>query len=169
MQDFVAYPSRWRIGLLLLVLIALVAMELDLIGVFGPPAPSYRHWPAVNFAMNWLMIIFFGMGALSFGKMLFAQGEELRIGTTGIRGAQWSDQTIPWSEITHVTTWTYWCQKTIILHLRNPALYPGRGLLGLFGKSNRALTGGAIGISLLTTDRSYDEAVSAIERFRGSA
>jgi hypothetical protein len=100
-------------------------------------------------------------------KRLLDTAEELRIGTAGIRWARWSNQIIPWSEITDVTTWNVKRQKFIILRLRNPALFPRLGILGSIAvRFNHALTGGDIAISLTTTDRSFGEAMSAIDRFR---
>ena len=76
---------------------------------------------------------------------------------------------IPWSAIYDVTTWRYKGQKAIVLHLYNPENSPGRGLAGILARFNRAVMGGDIGISLTLTNRSFDEAIAAIERFRLAA
>jgi hypothetical protein len=165
MEDFVAYPSRGRIGLLILGSIAFVLCGLWMGGVFGRPPPSPRHPPFEIFVMGWLGVIFSSLCGISATKQLFSTGEQLRIGPDGIRWVRWSDQTIPWPEISKVTSWAYKGQKSIIAHLRNPALFPGRGILGIFGRCNRTLTGGDFGISLFATNRNFDEAMSAVERF----
>jgi hypothetical protein len=166
MQDFVANSSRWRIALMILGCAGFVAIGLWMIGAVGD-LPSLRRLPsAVRLGIGWLGIIFFGFCGVSWIKRLSSGGEELRIDSVGIRWVRWSEQTIPWLEIGDVTTWSYKGQKSIILRLRNPARFPGRGFLGWTGKANRALTGGDIALSLASTDRSFDEAMTAIERFR---
>lgn len=97
---------------------------------------------------------------------LFATGEELRIGQAGIRWVRWSEQMIPWSEIADVTTFIQSNDKWIVLHLRQPALYPGRGILGRLARANRSMTGGDISFSLADTNRSFEEAMAAIARYR---
>lgn len=178
-EDFVAYPSRQRIGAIILGSIAFVVAGLWLVA-FGlrmppawyrsipgpPPPPVWLRSSVTTVLVGLVSVIFFGMCALVSMNMLFDTHEQLRIGTAGIRWSRWSDQTIPWSQISDVTIWSFWTQKDIVLHLRNPALFPGRGILGMAGRANRALTGGDICISLTGTDRSFDEATSAITRLR---
>ena len=62
--------------------------------------------------------------------------------------------------------WSYKRQKSIVLHLSNPARFPGRGLTAKLASANRMLTGGDISISLTGTNRNFDDAMSAIVRFR---
>jgi hypothetical protein len=83
-----------------------------------------------------------------------------------IRAAHWSDQTIPWSEIADVTTWSYRGQKAIVLHLRDKTRFPGRGMATMLSRVNRNLTGGDITISLTGTNRRVEDALSSIHRFR---
>ena len=117
-------------------------------------------------AMGWIVVAFFGLCAISIGRMFFETEALLRIDQHGIQWRRWSDDLIPWSEITDVTTWQHKGQKAIVLHLRDAARFPGRGLMGWAGKANRALTGGDIGITMTGTDRSTDEAMAAIEHYR---
>jgi hypothetical protein len=165
-EDFVAYPSRWRVALLTLGAFAFVTMGLWFVGVFGTPPMSHRYPPAILFVVGCASIIFFGSCGLLGAKRLFDTDEELRIGRSGIRWSRWSDETIPWAEISEVTTWSTRGQRFIILHLRNPALFPGKGVVGKLARANRALTGGDIGISLTATDRGFEEAMSAVDRLR---
>lgn len=166
MKEFVAYPSRWRIALLALAAAAFVALGLWMGGAFGSSPVSRRYPPIEIFAIGWVSVLFFGLcGAVAMRK-LFETSEQLRIGTAGVRSAAWSDQTIPWSEISDVTTWRYNRQKAIILHLRDPARFPRSGLGSRFSGVNRKLTGGDVAISLIGTDRSFNEAMSAIAHFR---
>lgn len=166
MGDFVAYASKWRIALLILLSAGFVSIGLWMAAIIGPMPTSHRYSPAFMFVIGWLSIIFFGFCGVVAIKRFFDTGEQLRIGSSGVRVRTWSDQTIPWTEITNVTIWSYKRQRTIILHLRDPSLYPGRGAVALMTKANRALTGGDIGISLIGSDRSFDEAMAAIEQYR---
>lgn len=166
MEDFVAYPSRWRIASIGLGAIPFVAIGLWMVGAFGSP-PVWRHTPAiVTFLIGWSGMIFFGLCGVVCIKRLFDTSEQLRIGPAGVRSARWSDQTIPWSEITDVTTWSFRRQKAIILHLRDAKRFPGRGAAAMFASANRMLTGGDVSIALVGTDRGFEEAVSAVVRFR---
>ena len=166
MEEFVALQSRWRLLLLLLVAMAFVWAGLLMIGAFGPPLTSNRASPEFVTIFGWIAIVFFGLCAIAIAKRLFDGGEALRIGTTGISFAAWSDQTIPWSEITDISEWSFRGQRSIILHLRDPGRFPGKGVLGFAAKANRALTGGDMAITLTGTNRSFDEAVEAITRYR---
>jgi hypothetical protein len=164
MDDFVAYPSRSRIALLALGAVAFVAAGLWMGGVFGPPPSSSRYPPEFVFAIGWLSVVFFGLCGVMWVKRLFDGREQLRIGSAGIRAAQCSDQTIPWSEIVDVTS--YRSQKAIVLHLLDRTRFPGRGMAAKFPSVNRNLTGGDITISLTGTNRRVEDALSSIDRFR---
>jgi hypothetical protein len=166
MDDFVAYPSRWRIALLIFLALGFVAAGLWMGGVFGPAPTSSRYPPAVVPVIGWSSVAFFGLGALVLVKRLVDRREQVRIGPAGVRSAQWSDQTIPWSEIVDVTTWAYKGQKAIVLHLRDKARFPGRGLAARLAGVNRSLTGGDISISLTGTNGRVEDALSSIARFR---
>lgn len=166
MDDFVAYPSRPKIALLTLGCVTFVAGGLWMAGVFGPPPPSRRYSPELVFAIGWSTTVFFGLCGVMGVVRLFNGREELRIGPAGIRAARWSNQTIPWSEILDVSTWSYKNQKSIILHLRDRSRFPGRGVAALLAGANRSLTGGDIAISLTGTNRSVEEALTSIDRFR---
>ena len=166
MEDFVARPSPGRIGLLIVGSVVFVVIGLWMVGAFGPPPASYRYSSAKIFLVGWAGIIFFGLTTVLWTIRLFDNREELRIGAAGICYSRWSKQMIPWAEVSNVTVWGHRRQKFIILHLRNPALLPGRGVLGFGSKANRALTGGDISISLIGTDRNIALALSAIARYR---
>ncbi len=43
MDDFVAYSSRWRLALLVLLGIAFVVTGAWIVGFFGPPPPPVTH------------------------------------------------------------------------------------------------------------------------------
>ncbi|MDE2405603.1 MAG: hypothetical protein KGM17_13125 [Sphingomonadales bacterium] len=166
MDDFVAHTSRWRTALLVAVSLGFVALGVWMAGLLGPVPVSRRAGPMMTQFWGWASILFFGLCAAVGTKLWWANAERLRINALGIRWTGWCAQTIPWNEIIDVTEWRYRGSKSIILHLRNPSLYPGTGLAGLAGRANHALTGGDIGITLTGTDRKYDEAIFAIATFR---
>jgi hypothetical protein len=166
MDDFVAYPSRSRVAVLALGSAVFVAGGMWMGGAFGPPPSSSRYSPEFEFVLGWLSVAFFGLCGVVWVKRLFDGREQLRIGSAGIRVAQWSDQTIPWSEIADVTTWSYRRQKSIVLHLRDRSRFPGHGIAAMFASFNRNLTGGDVTISLVGMDRSTEDALSSIDRSR---
>lgn len=158
-MTFEARNSRWRLGLLLLGAIAFVVAGLWMAGLFGAPPDPSLTW------IGWASIMFFGFCAVIAARRMFDDAVQVRISGQGIFARSWSDQTIPWSEITDVSVWTYRRQKSIILHLRDPARFPGHGLAGRLQAANRAMTGGDIAISLAGTDGHFDAAVQAIGQF----
>jgi len=168
MGDFVAYNSRWRISLIVLGAVGFVVLGLWMVGALGEMPSSRRYSAPVTMGVGWFSILFFGLCALIGVKRFFDNSPQLRIGPSGLVFSSWSEEVIPWSEIADVTTWSYRRQKAIILHLRDPARFPGRGLSAKLSGANRMLTGGDISISLTGTNRSYDDAMSAIARFRGA-
>jgi hypothetical protein len=164
MDDFVVYPSRWKIALILSGGLVFVGLGLWMGGVFGPPPASHRYPPELVRQIGWVAVVFFSLCCVIGAGRLFDRREQLRIGRDGIRARHWSDRTIPWTEIVDITTWSYRRQTSIILHLRDPALFPGRGVAGLLAAANRSMTGGDIALSLTGTDRTTEEALAAIER-----
>jgi hypothetical protein len=127
-------------------------------GLFGEVPSSRRYFPAVTVSLGWFCALFFAFCAYHGVKRFFDSSPQLRIGPEGILWPRWSDSLMPWSEIRDVTTWSHRGQKHIILHLDDPARFPGRGLAGRLAGANRMLTGGDVAISLTGTDRRYGEA-----------
>ena len=161
-----AYNSRWRLALLLLVAIGFVLLGLWMGGIFGTPPHSRRYPEGEILVVGWGCALFFGLCGLAMVKRFFGPREELRIGPLGVRFRSWSEITVPWSEITRVTIWHYRRQRAIVLHLRNPDRFPGRGLASKLAAANAKLTGGDICLNLGGTDRNVTDAMSAIQRFK---
>lgn len=166
MEVFVAYNSRRRLALLLLLDVSLVLSGLWMGGIFGTPPHSARYPDGEILVVGWFGVLFFGLCGFLMVKRLFGPSEQLRIGPSGVRFCSWSEETVPWSEIKRVSVWSYRRQKAIVLHLRNPDRFPGRGLAGTLAGANRSLTGGHISLNLTGTDRSFADAMAAIQRFK---
>ena len=165
MESFVAYPSTWRRALLALAGLGFFVLGLWMVGSFGS-VPISRRFPYVETQVaGWACLALSGLSVIAYIPKLFETGEQLRIDASGIRYPQWSDTTISWAEIRAITTWNYRRSRFIILHLYHPRSFPGEGLAALMAGVNRGLTGGDICISLTGTDRGYDEAMTAIDRF----
>lgn len=167
MPDFVAHSSRWKLVLMLLGAVMFVVIGLWMVGLFGQPPESRRYSTGFLVLIGWACILFFGLCGGIIAKRLFSAGEdEVRISASGIRSRSWSDDMIPWSEITEISTWNSNGQSVIVLKLRDPSRYPGKGMVAMLAKANRAMTGGDVHISMTGTDRSFDEAMAAVRYFR---
>lgn len=173
MKEFRAYNSRWRMGLLMLAGLGFVLLGLWMAGVIGdgpdPSSGSRRIPPELVPYVGWFGVIFFGLCMLVIAKRLFEDGVQIAIGEAGIHWSSWSDATIPWDEIVRVSVYIQNRHKSIVLHLLDPQAFPGRGMHAWLARANRMMTGGDIAISLVGTDRSFDDAMAAIEHFGGRA
>lgn len=132
------------------------------------PAPD-RHSAAWTATVGWASMVLFGLFGVLWVPSLFNPQERVRIGPNGVRTAQWSNHTIPWSEIARVSVWSTYGQDTIILHLRDRSRFPPRGMAALLAGANRSLSGGDVWISLTATNRSFEEAMEAIRVFRSAS
>jgi hypothetical protein len=159
--DFVAKPSRWRMALLLLGALVFVLGGAWMVGWVGTPPPDAPGW------IGWAALGFFGLAAAVIAVRLFDDQDVVRIGTTGIWFRYHSDDLIPWHEIVDIGVWQHRGQRVIVLKLCHPDRFPARGIAGALAGANRALTGGDVAISLTGTDRSFAEAMAAIERYWG--
>ncbi|KHL24807.1 hypothetical protein PK98_13005 [Croceibacterium mercuriale] len=163
--DFVARYSRGRLMLALLACGTLVVGGLWMAEIIGQPPSSERYPKAVVVAVGWLNVLMGAIASAEIIRRLVKAGEHLSIGAAGIRCNAWASQTIPWSEIEEVKVWNLQRQKAIILRLHDPSRYPAKRLLASL-PGNRRLTGGDIAIYMTGTDRSFSEALAAIEHYR---
>ncbi len=169
MDDFVAYPHRGQIALMILGSASFVAAGFWMLGAFGPPPISEHRSPEHSVFVGLVSVVFFGAMGFLWIRRLFDGREQLRIGPGGIRVTRWSEQTIPWSEVIDVTTWGHRRQTMIVLHLRDRTRFPGQGMEAMLTWLSRSMEGGDIWISLTGTDRSVSEAISAVHHFRAGA
>ena len=166
MEDFVQYESRSSLALVLVMAGAIFLSGLWMVGIFGtvPYSPKLSHRDVV--VIGWCLVLFSGVCGFQLFKSFLNPIEQLRIGPHGVRSANWSEDTIPWSEITRVTIWRGNRQRAIMLHLRNPDRFPGGRRAATIAAANRPLSGGDIPLCLGGTDRSIADAISAIQRFK---
>ena len=168
MDEFIARVSPWRIVLLSGACLMFVVGGLWMAGIFGEPPPSRRFSPDMGVAIGWFIAAFFGLALFAIARKLFGEREILVLNTQGLRASQWSNQTIPWTEIEDVSTWSHRGSTSINLHLRNASLFPGSGLRGFLAGVNRRLTGGDIVIAMTSSDKSVGETLDAIQHFRAT-
>ena len=162
MDEFTARYSRPKLVGASLICAGFVVSGLWLEGVIGNPRrpPHHSSWPAV---------VMFGLALIIFTVKLFDTGDKIRIGPAGIKLDAHFGKTIPWAEIDDVTTFQFKSQKYIVLKLRDPELYPKRFNLRLFSRLSKLLTRGDVEIALMVMNKSFDEAMSAMVKFRPPA
>lgn len=136
-----------------------------LVGTFGEVPLISGYSAGFLMVVGWFSILFFGLCLIGVAKQFFDKREQLRIDKSGVRWKRWSDDLIPWNEIDGVSTSKRNRQRFIVLHLREPARFPGHGLYAKLARLDRLLTNGHISISLTGTDRSYDDAMAAMRYF----
>lgn len=162
-QDpFIARDSWWRIA----AAIAIAAGFVWISTVFLMPAQGVKRQ-----IVGWICLIFFGIAGLGLLPRLFGSAERVRISSRGIYSRSWSEDTIPWQEISRISTWgSQGKTEFILLHLNRPDRFSPSHPAGYFSKAN-ALFGvrANIWIGFTLTDRRIDEALAAIDRFQNPA
>jgi hypothetical protein len=171
MDEFVASRSTWRTVALIAEAFGFVAAGLWITGLFDEVPMTLRYSPAFTVVAGWFCAAFFGFCALAGIKSLFGPTELLRVGRDGLRWMPWSDQIIPWNEVSDVTTWGFKGQRSIVLKLHNPDRFPARSkvptkAMWASRKLNQAMCGGHLSFSLAGADHTTEQALSAIRRFR---
>ena len=158
---FIARNARWRIFLVISACVGLVVLGFIFSGLIVPVA-SFKLKLA-----GWLCIVFCGVVAIGLFPRLVGDDVRVRISASGIYVGAWSDDTIPWSEISRVSTWgSKGKSEIIVLDLSNPDRFPSTTLAGLYWKMNSLMVGGDIWVSLLGTDGKIGDALAAIDYFR---
>lgn len=160
MFPFVAKPSMSQNLQLLGAGAALILACAWLAGLLTADYPMGRE------GIGWGGMAIFGFFNGIILVRTFDSQDMLRIGPSGIWYRDWSDAIIPWYEITDIGVWRARGQKMILLSLVDPMRFPSTTLRGKAASMDRALTGGDIAITLMGTDRSFEEAMAAIEEYR---
>ncbi|WP_297800835.1 STM3941 family protein [uncultured Brevundimonas sp.] len=130
-----------------------------------PQSPSrYPDWLIKT--GGWVSIVFFGGVALVGAKRITSPSEHLRIDRMGVLVPSYTEHPIPWDQIEHIGTWSHRGQKALVIKLCDPSRYPRAPWKRMFDSMNSGLSGGEIGLSMLGTDRTLDQALDAVEKFR---
>lgn len=87
MQDFVAYPKRSKLAMMLVASLSFAVFGLTLMGVFGPFQVTGRFGtpisPQLAFAMCWtlgpLVLLFGAAGSFAILRMMVTGGGLIRI------------------------------------------------------------------------------------------
>ncbi|HEY0597111.1 STM3941 family protein [Sphingopyxis sp.] len=164
-SPFIARDSWWRIAAAIALCLGFVWVSSIFAGIIAPPQGVKRQ------IVGWLGLIFFGFAGIGLLPRLFGRAERVKISARGIYSRSWSEDTIPWQEISRISTWgSNGKTEFILLHLSQPDRFPPSHPAGYFSKAN-ALFGvrADIWIGFLLTDRRIDEALAAIDRFQNPA
>ncbi len=116
--------------------------------------------------LGWAAVLISALLAAVFASSIFGRRDILRIGPTGILFRSWSNEIIPWSEITSVAPWEFGKHTNVVLSLRNPLDFPGKQPAAFFARANRSVMPGDVPIQLTFTDQTIAATMSAIEKFR---
>ncbi|MHA4837087.1 STM3941 family protein [Sphingopyxis sp. MSC1_008] len=159
-QDpFIARDSWWRIG----AAIAICAGFVWVSTIFLIPAQGMKRQ-----IVGWIALVFFGIAGIGLLPRLFGAAERVRISSKGIYSRSWSDDMIPWQEISRISTWgSRGKTEFILLRLTRPDRFPPSHPAGYSSKAN-ALFGvrADIWIGFTLTDCRIDEALAAIDRLQ---
>jgi hypothetical protein len=165
-EEFVAHYSRSRILGLIALTIVMALTGLWLVGGFGSPPLSNRTFALFATVVGWLNIAYASLSGLGWIKKLFDRRPPLQIGPAGVLWRPCYDYLIPWSDIMEVKTWRFQRQSWIVVRLRDPDRLRRRGFTAFHAFLNRQLANGDMLISLSATDRSFNDAMAAVARFR---
>lgn len=156
---FEARWSRFRVALLLLAALGFVAIPVGFIA--NGSEPTLKLLIAAI-----LGIPFFSLAAAILARRLFQTETAVEVNERGIVYRQWSDATVLWKDMRGIAPYAIGRQKMLGIILRNPAKYPGRGVLARLAKINKRFSGYDITVSMTGTDRSFDELLDAIDAFQ---
>ncbi|MBE1525740.1 hypothetical protein GGC65_000196 [Sphingopyxis sp. OAS728] len=161
-DPFIARDSWWRIAAAIALAAGIVWFSAIFAGLIVPAQGVKRQ------IVGWIGLIFFGGAGIGLLPRLFGSADRVRISSRGIYSRSWSEDMIPWQEISRISTWgSQGKTEFILLHLVRPDRFPPSHPAGYFSKAN-ALFGvrADIWIGFVLTDRRIDEALAAIDRFQ---
>jgi len=109
-------------------------------------------------------LIFFGGCTIAILWRLRHVGPAIEISTAGLCWRQFSDRTIPWHEVVHAEVRVVRRQKFLCLWLRTPVQWRGR-MMAKSAALSTQMGFGDMALSVLGTDRSFDELVVAVAHY----
>lgn len=178
MQDYQA-GARFEahVSMKRMLVIALLALAFAILGMWFVNAATdisqtvrfvFFRDPFVLRVFGWVAIAIGVLGAAVAVRQLFRTGPVVEVDARGIRWLRWSDKLFPWSAITDASPRTMSGQRFLCLTLDRPQDYKSRSMTGLLAGMNKNMGFGDVAISVQGTDRSFDEFVEAVSRFRST-
>jgi hypothetical protein len=158
-EAFVARASRLRILLLVAAAILFAVLSLWMAGLFGAPPRPDKAW------IGWIGAPFFALGALMWALRLREPAEQIVIDEAGLTWRQWSEEHIPWSEISAIDEYSIRRQRMFAVHLHDAEAHSPTRLLGKAAAAQAGMGRGHFSIVVTGTDRSADELREALNRF----
>jgi hypothetical protein len=162
-DSFVVRSSPWK--LLKLFAYAAGFVVLGIAFVTYPEAFDIVGAGFVTF-IGWASIAFFGLAIPIFTIQLIQRKPEFIIDHTGITFPKWSNDVIGWSDIADVDVGGVMGTKFVTLQFADPDRLKIGGAKGMMTELNRQMTGGELSIPLSSADKSLDEVMAAVQRFR---
>lgn len=181
MNAFVAktQPLRVVVGILIALVFAgigvwmtgildqpVTPMSVNDLTVHPLPVSPSRYPDGVVKLVGWVAVVFGGGLALIGAIRMTGPSEHLRIDRMGILVPSYTERRIPWDEIVDVSTWSHRGHKALVFKLRDPSRYPRAPWKRMLDSMNNELSGGEVGLSMLGTDRTPEQALDAIATFR---
>ena len=157
MGEFVARTSRRQLARMMLGTIVMFVVGLSMVGVFGASESPWTWvgWPVVAFAV---------VGFAGTVVRIVGVSDQMRIDASGIRWAQWSDTTIPWTAVKSAEVQSLAQQQFLCLSLADAAAYPSKRPASYLARLNRRTGFGDVALSLTGTDGKFDEMVAAVRQ-----
>jgi hypothetical protein len=164
--------DKTKIALLLLGASAFVAAGIWMFSLDDASIQSKRGFndPMSVHGLGLASIVFFGICGLFALKKLFSKKPGLVFNNSGIvdNASSVSPGFIPWSDVMGAEILEIQKQKMLIIMVRDPQAYIGRGSLlrQTLNKANYKMVGSPISISPNTLGINFSELVSLFDRYR---
>ena len=167
---FEAHVSKQRMGVIVLLALGFAVAGLWFVSAAEELSGSIRFVffrdPFVLRVFGWVAMLFGIACAIIAFRQLFRTGPVLEIAKSGVRWRRWSDTVIPWSAITDASSKSMSGQRFLCLTFARPADHPGRSTARLMAGMNKNMGFGHVAVSTNGTDRTHDELMLAVSRFR---
>jgi hypothetical protein len=164
--------SKTKIVRLLLGASAFVAAGIWMVSLDAASIQSQRRFnePMYVHGLGLVSIVFFGIFGLLALKMLFNKKPGLVFNNSGIvnNASSVSPGFIPWSEVVGAEIFEIQKQKMLIIKVRDPQAYIGRGssLRRTLNKANYKMAGSPISISANALKIDFSELVALFDQYQ---
>lgn len=167
---FEAHVSKGRTWIIILLALGFAAIGVGFASAATELARSVRlvffRDPFILRVFGWTAVVIGVLGAVIAARQLLRTGPVIEIDARGIRWLRWSDKFIPWSAITDAAPRAISGQQFLCLTLDRPEDHASRSITGMLAGMNRNMGFGDVAIGAQGTDRSIDELMDAVARFR---